>query len=371
MRNDLHTLIENNDLDSKSPLFEEVVLYLLRTHGTAIKVYHKRFAQATAFEGDLTPARFRADLHDTEYVGVALKFFAGYTALIYDRVSKRHLRTVATRFNLTERDGDRVIAMMSSRNTRTVVRDRLIAAGHTQDTLSLAAYRDALQLGHGIVIGLKDSIAKHVCRKLTWVARAHNCRPSDLNTEITAQVISVYYSMLPTVKSADHVHGYLCSALHSRINNLCNYHSADKRKRQVQVKEYGQIRYSLIEASESHLNRYGTGADTELSIENLAGCDDSLELHNFEFTRSVKSLFQKVKRGSKRFALYSVLLGRDVPAFAEFLRQKRLLRSETKTVKEWLINKSVPYLAEVFSKWLGTSVNAVHKGMTDMAMILL
>lgn len=371
MRNDLHTLITANELDINSPIFEEVILYLLRAYGTPIKVYHQRFAKACSFHSELTPARFRTELHDTEYVGVALKFFAGYAALKYGKVSTRHLTATAPKYGVSKCDAKRVIAMLGQRHYLNAVRSRLVDEGFTAESLDLNAYREALQLGHNVIVGLTDSIAKHVNRNLRWVAKAHNCRTADLNTEITAQVISVYYSILPTHKSDDHVQNYLCSALHSRIKNLANYHSAEKRKRQVKVVENGETRYSLIEASESHLNKFSAGGDSAVSIEEMGGCDDSLELHNFEFTRSVDALFKIAKCKPKRFALYSVLLGRNVPAFAEFLRQKRLLRSETKTVREWLIDKPVAYLAEVLGKWLGVSPAHVQKGMTEMAMILL
>lgn len=372
MRNDLHTLIANNGLDVNSPLFEEVIQYLLRVHGNPIKEYHQRFAKACSFHSELTPARFRTELHDTEYVGVALKFFAGYAALKFGKVPTRHLTVTAAKFGISKADSKRVIAMLGQRPMLLAIRKRLTAEGFTAECLDLNAYRAALQLGHSIIVGLTDSIAKHVNRNLRWVAKAHNCRPADLNTEITAQVISVYYGMLPTNRSDDHVQNYLCSALHSRIKNLANYHSAEKRKRQVKVTENGEVRYSLIEASESHLNKYGAGGDAStVSIEEIGGCDDSLELHNYEFKRSVDALFKIAKCKPKRFALYSVLLGRNVPAFADYLRQKRLLRSDTKTVREWLIDKPVAYLADVLGKWLGVSSGAVQKGMTEMAMILL
>ena len=371
MRKDLHDLIDDKNLNSKTRLFEEVVFYLLRTHGKPIKEYHARFTSVADFSNtEVTAPRFRADLHETAYVGVTLKFFAAYAALVADSTSERRLVALGQRYGLTQRDSRRVVNMFRDLEVRKKTVSVLNADGIDHQTVDLNAYNDAIALGHELVVGLRDSITKHVRLKLSWVARSHSLRPGDLDTDITSQVISVYYSMLPTKRSRDHIHNYLCATMHSRIKNLQNYHSAAKRKRTVQITEHGEQRYALMEANESHINRYAS-PDSELSLEQLGGYDDSIEIHNFEFKRSMKRLMENVVRGTKRFALYSVLLGLDCDKFMEHLRKRRLLRSKTKTVREWLRGKSLDYLSEVFGGWLRCPASAVRCGMNEMAATLL
>lgn len=371
MRNDLHDYIQNNGLDVSSNLYEEAISYLLRIHGAPIKTYHTLFSKACDFKGlEITPSQFRVGLYDTAYTGVVLKYYAAYCAFMADQVTRRHLRAVSLKFNVTLRDAQRIWALMEDPLYRKRVVQRFRADGFQGTDFNYAAYQRDIKVGHDNLVSLETSVAKNVSKKLTWVARAHNTNTSDLATEIKLQMLSTYYSSLPTKSSPEHIHLRMCSSLHSRINNLCDYHSAEKRKRQVRVVENGEVAYRYIEASESHLNKFAT-ADNALNIEELGGCDDSKELHNYEFQRSVTTLFRGVRKGTKREALYNAMLGRDFGGFGKFLRTKRLLRSTTKTVREWLIDKPIDYLAGVFSDWLGASQDSVRKAMNNMALTLL
>jgi hypothetical protein len=119
MRKDLHDLIDDKNLNSKTRLFEEVVFYLLRTHGKPIKEYHARFTSVADFSNtEVTAPRFRADLHETAYVGVTLKFFAAYAALVADSTSERRLVALGQRYGLTQRDSRRVVNMFRDLEVR-------------------------------------------------------------------------------------------------------------------------------------------------------------------------------------------------------------------------------------------------------------
>lgn len=371
MRNDLHDHIQALGLDNSSNLFEETISYLFKLHGTPIKTYHVRFSKACSFAGlEITPSQYRVGLYDTAYTGVTLKYFAAYVAFMFEQASARQLKTVASKFTVSVRDAQRVINMMSNRPYRMSVVKHYKAAGFQASDFTHAAYLRDIRKGHDNLVALDTSIAKNVAKKLTWVARAHNTRTADLCTEVKVQMLSTYYSSLPTKCTDEHIHLKMCTSLHSRINNLCDYHSASKRKRQVRTIEQGEVHFRYVEASESHLNKFAT-ADNALSIEELGGCDDSRELHNYEFERSVATLFRGVRKGTKREALYNAMLGRDVGGFSKFLRTRRLLRSTKKTVREWLIDKPFDYLAGVFSEWLGASQESVRKAMNNMALTLL
>lgn len=371
MRIDLHDHIQALGLDNNSNLFEESISYLFKLHGTPIKTYHSRFSKVCSFADlEITPSQYRVSLYDTAYTGVTLKYYAAYTAFMFEQVTGRHLKAMAAKFGVSDRDAQRVWHMMDNRAYRLSVVKHYKAAGFSGADFTHSAYLKDIRKGHDNLVALDVSIAKNVAKKLTWVARAHNTKTADLCTEIKVQMLSTYYSSLPTKISDEHIHLRMCSSLHSRINNLCDYHSAGKRKRQVRTVENGEVHFRYVEASESHLNKFAS-ADNALNIEELGGCDDSRELHNYEFERSVATLFRGVRKGTKREALYNAMLGRDVGGFGKFLRTRRLLRSTTKTVREWLLDKPFEYLTGVFSEWLGASQDSVRKAMNNMALTLL
>lgn len=366
----LHSFIEQSGLSTQTNLFEEVVGYLCRLHGTKIKTYHQRFGAACDFNGELSPSNFRYSLYTQRDIGMSLKYYAMYVAFNYNPCRFHSLCATGASFNITVRDARRVLRMMSDDS----VRQRTLAAcaesGITRDLVSHAAYIEAIEQGHGMINGLRESIAKHVNKQLAWVARSHNVHTSDLHTDVTSELLMVYYAMVPTKRSPEHIHSYLCSALHSRIKNLQNKHGSQKRARMVQVSEHGEQRFMLLETNEAHLNK-NAAAGEEIGLESLASADDSRVIHDFEFQRSVEALLSRVRRGTKRYALYCVLLGRRVAAFGSFLRKRRLLRSETKTASEWLIGKPREYVAEILGDWLGASPVSVKRGMDDIATCLL
>jgi hypothetical protein len=159
MRKDLHDLIDDKNLNSKTRLFEEVVFYLLRTHGKPIKEYHARFTSVADFSNtEVTAPRFRADLHETAYVGVTLKFFAAYAALVADSTSERRLVALGQRYGLTQRDSRRVVNMFRDLEVRKKTVSVLNADGIDHLTVDLNAYNDAITVGHELVVGLRDSI---------------------------------------------------------------------------------------------------------------------------------------------------------------------------------------------------------------------
>lgn len=366
----LHTFIEQAGLSTQSNLFEEVVGYLCRLHGTKIKTYHQRFEAACEFGGELSPSSFRYSLYTQRDIGLSLKYYAMYAAFNYNPRHHHALCASGASFNITVRDARRVLRLLSDASVRSRVLAACAASSITRDMVSHSAYLKVIAQGHGMINGLRESIAKHVNKQLAWVARAHNVRTSDLHTDVTSELLMVYYAMVPTCRSPEHIHGYLCSALHSRIKNLQNKHGSQKRARMVQVTEHGESRYQLLETNESHLNK-NCSAGEEIGLESLASADDSQVIHDFEFQRSVDTLLSRVRRGTKRYALYCVLLGRSVSEFGDYLRKRRLLRSTNKTASEWLIGKPIDYVAEVLGAWLGASPVSVKRGMDDIATCLL
>ena len=366
----LHAFIEQSGLSTQTNLFEEVVGYLCRLHGTKIKTYHERFNSADTFDGEITPSTFRYTLYTQRDIGMSLKYYTMFLAFNYDAKRFHSLCAVGASFNVTTRDARRVLRMIGDTGMRRRILRACADLGITRDMVSHDAYLDAITQGHGMINGLRESIAKHVNKQLAWVARSHNVHTSDLHTDVTSELLMIYYSMVPTKRTPEHIHSYLCSALHSRIKNLQNKHGSQKRSRMVQVTEHGEQRFLLLETNETHLNKNASDGE-EIGLESLASTDDSRVLHDYEFQRSVDSLLSRVRRGTKRYALYCVLLGRKVSEFSTFLRKRRLLRSETKTASEWLVGKPRDYIAEILGAWLGASPLSVKRGMDDVATCLL
>lgn len=83
------------------------MFYLLRTHGKQRQRVPYGLLRSGFFNTEVTAPRFRADLHETAYVGVTLKFFAAYAALVADSTSERRLVTLGQRYGLTQRDSSR------------------------------------------------------------------------------------------------------------------------------------------------------------------------------------------------------------------------------------------------------------------------
>ena len=227
----LHAFIEQSGLSTQTNLFEEVVGYLCRLHGTKIKTYHERFNSADTFDGEITPSTFRYTLYTQRDIGMSLKYYTMFLAFNYDAKRFHSLCAVGASFNVTTRDARRVLRMIGDTGMRRRILRACADLGITRDMVSHDAYLDAITQGHGMINGLRESIAKHVNKQLAWVARSHNVHTSDLHTDVTSELLMIYYSMVPTKRTPEHIHSYLCSALHSRIKNLQNKHGSQKRSR--------------------------------------------------------------------------------------------------------------------------------------------
>lgn len=367
----LHNHIQESGLSTTSKLFEEAVSYLCRMYGKGIKVYHQRFANSSKFDGEISPSTFRHSLHCSRGVGVSVKYFTMYAAFAYrnNPASRLSLVAHAASFGVSARDAVRIVKMFLDPQFLSDLRAALVRQNITPALVSFKEYNRVMKLGGQLVTDLRESVAIHVNRKLAWVAHQHSINVRELHSEITSELLEVFYAALPTTRTDQHMHGYLCSALHSRIANLQNKHGSMKRARTVRFTEHGEEKFVQLETNITRLNKASDG--DEFGLDDIGTGAENPELHNYEFSRSINSLLRGAKRGTRRYALYCVLLGREVANFTEYLKRKRILRNSARKVSDWLKTKTPEYLSKVFGDWLGVHPESVKRSMDTVAASLL
>lgn len=74
---------------------------------------------------------------------------------------------------------------------------------------------------------LLKALQQQVGKNCQWLRRSTNMTINDMVSDILGDVIPVYYRLVPTHKTEDHIRNHMYAAVSGRVKNYLNMHSSD------------------------------------------------------------------------------------------------------------------------------------------------
>lgn len=319
-----------------------------------IKQANAAFSSCYDFDGEFTASAYRM-WSETKYTMVNLKFFVLWLK------NNRSCRTstlfkTADVYGVSKADALLIQELVDLQSIPTPASD------YSKEAMD-KALSDMQPIMDLVIVALRKSVNKS-CQ---WIMRSSNVTSHDIVSDILGEIVSIYYSILPTTMTEQHLKMYMYSAVSSRVNNYLNRASAGKRKRSIQiVHKDGSVDYEYIERNEAQMSSRMEDDDTCFLEDFLAeDVSDCRKLTEFEHMRTKQKLLRTA--GTKgRNTLYRLLFGEHLPEFYQFLIKHRYTRSQNMTCCDWILSVPFHKFVTAYSEFANVSEKDISNGISRL-----
>lgn len=338
------------------------VKYLMGGYAS-IADYHRDLSKWHTFTKDYTAAAFRIALSDHSRFTVNIKYFCLNVALAkdpravtmakYKMYGLKHKEALLIWNSFLKEKKERAKALSYAKKRNPALVRSLTSAINMKK--KLAQTQPIFEELH------KNTMAR-VRKKLRWVSDSHNIPPIDLACDIMCSIIQAYHKSLPNNLEPEHQLNYLRRALENTVNNANNFYSADKRKRMEKV---GENQYQMIVMSDNQLQYAMRNGDGEVNYENMLGEEDRNHTDMMETNLGIQRLLTR-SEGTKKYKLYSAVLGIDTTEFTQWLDEKNLLGKNKVCASDWMVAKPAAYVKKTLALWLNVTLTAIECGISRL-----
>lgn len=356
------TLNLQKDSEAFGSIAGSTVKYLMGGY-SSIADYHRDISKSYTFTKEFTAASFRLSLLDHSRFTVNIKYFCLNVSLsksprevaeskykMYG-LSREEALLIWNTFLRKKKERARAITLVKSRNPDL-----------TRSITSALSMKRKLAQSQKICAELHKNTLTRVRKKLRWVSDSHNIPLTDLACDIMCKIIQAYHKSLPNILEPEHQLNYLRRTLENTINNTNNYYSANKRRRMEKV---GEDQYQMIVMSDNQLQYAMRNNDGEVNYENMLGAEDRNHTDLMESNLSISRLLTR-SEGTKKYKLYSAVLGIDTTEFTQWLEEKNLLGKNKTCASDWMVSKPASYVKKTLAKWLNVTLTAIECGITRL-----
>lgn len=352
--------------DQFSDVFSASINHILCN--TPITVYHRELAKLVDFKKlDVSPAKFRLALSDSGYVLKNLKYYAGFMALSHKRFTPSEAEYLYPKYDVCRCDAVWIFKSVNysieiRRNARQFTATKCLKRAD----YSVAEYAKLSVEFMDMFVPFMEHANRTVRKKLTFVKRHHNMTFDEFTSELTALALKAYYKSKPNNLTRDHQLNYLRRTVSSRTINLIEGFTAKKRARLVNMgTDNGDgAKFVQTVTAESQLPQY---ADEEAqSLEELGEGEFWLNAsERQEAALSLERWLEKFGRNSqgketKRSHIIRIFAGDEVPSFAKFLRERRMLRSDSKNSQDVFASRPHAEKLSLVCDYLNLTEEAVN-----------
>lgn len=333
---------------------------------TNIKEYHKQLSTAVDFtELDITPSQFRISLTENAYVIKNLKYYCGFISMT-QLLTQTRADDLANKYEVLKCDARWIYRIVSeSRPFRSHIKTYARTKQLSVKQYSIDAYKGL----SGEFASMLDPVMRHaksnVYKKMRFITKYHNIAPSDFTSEIMCNVLKSFYQSKPNNMEPAHQINYLKSTTTSRILNMIDSFTSQKRQRLVNMGTDNKegAKFVLTTTAESQLPM-GVDGETQ-SLESMGegefwmnGADKQ------DFTLSLERLLEKYGN-KKRGAVVRIFTGQEVVKFTEFLRTKRIIRTDNKTSQDIVSSKPRAEVKSLVAEYLAISESSIDRALEE------
>jgi hypothetical protein len=191
-------------------------------------------------------------------------------------------------------------------------------------------------------------------------------------SELLFSAIRAHYRSKPNNNAYEKQLNKIRASVHNAAINIIKQHTTTKRERLINEGQdaQGNNVFTLKVVSENQMSLASmTDSDVEVEYGSMFSASLRLELEketDIEF--SVQQLISKYDRRSKKVRLLRAFFYKDCPMFSHWLVKKKLLRSKTKTTREFLDSKNRKETLAIVSAYLKVPSDIlVTKSLPSMA----
>lgn len=357
-------------LEHESPefyaVYESILLHVCT--GTKIKRFHRELAEVVNFkELGFTPAQFRLSLADSGYVSANIKFYASFIC-VKRSVCPLFAEEMYYAYQVCKCDYEVIFELISRLSfVRKEIKESVRSRGNTAQDYSPENFNFIRERFGDLLPELEKHAKFVISKRLTFVRRAFNMTRDEFMSELIIHALRAYYKSAPSHTTELHQLNYLRTAISNKALNMIDSYVSQKRQRLVNMgSDNGDnAKFVLTMVAESQLP---TNSEGEVqSIDNMMDAEYLLlSSDKQEFSLSVDRLLVKYSNKKRGFIL-AVFCGKEINCFAEWLRQKRILRATDKTSQDILAAKSPNETMELVSEFIGVSVGTIEKTLRELA----
>lgn len=358
----VHTLNLEESTDAFNHIAGFTVKYLMGGYAS-IADYHRDISKWYSFTKEYTAAAFRIGLSDHSRFTVNIKYYCLNVAL-----AKNPREVAMAKFKMYGLSQAEALVIWNTLLKIKVERRKSLGQAKkrnpslTRSITSATAMKRKLAQTNKICDILYKNTLTRVRKKLRWVSDSHNIPLTDLASDIMCNLMQAYHKSLPNDLEPEHQLNYLRRTLENTINNANNFYSADKRKRMEKV---GEDQYQMIVMSDNQLQYAMRNNDGEVNYENMLGSEDRNHTDMMESNLGIQRLLTR-SEGTKKYKLYSAVLGIDTTEFTKWLAEKNLLGKTRMCASDWMVTKPAAYVKKTLALWLNVTITAIECGISRL-----
>lgn len=240
----------------------------------------------------------------------------------------------------------------------------------TFDTSKAAISPEALEDAVDLFMEMLPMVTKFsklMTNKLRFIVNSNNYSKDEFESEFIAQALRSYYYTIPTDKTGLELENSLRSAMKNHQTNIIHANTTQSRQRMVNAgkDEHGNDKFVMNLVSQSQMNSFSEEGE-EIEFDGMLNETAQQKAENDFFFMSVDRLILKNLKSRKipkrqQAELLAIFTGRPNENFEKYLRDRNVLRSDTKTFTDFIDEKPREvYLSEI-SNYMQISDNTVRK----------
>lgn len=329
---------------------------------TNIKMFHNKLASVVDFkELEISAPQFRMMLTESGYVVANIKFFTTFACL--GRPSRFDMDELRYRYQICACDSDAVYEALAQ--LRRSVKEHVHKQGNNRKQYSPAAFDKVKNTFVDMMPDLEKHIRIVTAKKLTFIRKSFNMTRDEFWSELMIQALRAYYKSVPNDHTTLHQLNYLRATINNRAVNMIESYVSQKRQRLINVgSDNGAgAKFVLNMVAESQLP---TNSEGELQIADAVDEADILSSERNDFSISISRLLSRYGKTKRGFIL-TVFCGYEVPVFSDWLRKKRILRSEDKNSQDVMASRSIGECYALVSEFTDIPVKLIKQTLGEMA----
>lgn len=382
-----YLLCEVLQLEYQSEEYEDVFELCLRYCVNSIEYadFNKKLGQLVNFKKlPTTASKFRLVLRESGYAMSCIKFFILHQCKLGKSLDEDSSWKLAKKFKVHEEDADTIFWIMSRRGVRASIAKAPKVKAIKSDLVTPEAYGE-MRDTFADMLGSLNKHAKVIVRKLSFIIRSENFDRDEFITDLVTHALKTHYYYSPNEASYEHHLNRLRAAMSNHRINMIKHYTTEGRQRMVNVgSDNGDNAVFVMRtSSESQLKLNNGEEEDNRTYDELQSVEQSLEIvARREFNMSIDQMLERIlkckstKRSVRRrkARLLRIIVGRQVNSFDSWLRQKQLIKADTKTgidfMEERTRDEYMPVLADYLKVSPDTIMRFLRKSANELAIDL-
>lgn len=354
------------DMEDNSEHLEEIfglcIRYICKCD--TYTVFTKNVKKVIDFNDyDFTETYFRKKVRENGYLLTGIKFFA--LAYAKGKNCPTRAEKLYPQYDIYRCDAKAIKNIYERKGFKTgLLRDTTFDT--SKESISPEALEEAVDTFLQM-LPMVNKFAKAMTNKLRFIIKAENLQKDEFESEFMAQALRSYYYIIPTKKEGLELDNSLRASLTNHKTNIISSYTTQGRQRMVNAgKDHkGNDTFIMTLVSQSQMNGFSEEGE-EIEFDGMLNESSQQKAENDFFIMAVDRLILKnlkSRRLPKRqqAELLAIFTGKPNENFERYLRDRNVLRSDTKTFSDFIDEKPREVYISEISNYMNISSSRVRK----------